>query len=88
MNIALGNMPLRASEKDTAAFAQFVKDYPGGEIFLANFANAKQPRPTVAGYDEMSQNVGKAIAAVLQGQGTAKDALDQAAAKSADALTS
>lgn len=87
-NIALGNMPLRASEKDTAAFAQFVKDYPGGEIFLANFANAKQPRPTIAGYDEMSQNVGKAISAVLQGQGSAKDALDQAAAKSADALTS
>ncbi len=87
-NIALGNMPLRASEKNTAAFAQFVKDYPGGEIFLANFANAKQPRPTVAGYDEMSQNVGKAISAVLQGQGSAKDALDQAAAKSADALTS
>jgi ABC-type glycerol-3-phosphate transport system substrate-binding protein len=36
----------------------------------------------------MSQNVGKAISAVLQGQGTAKDALDQAASKSADALTS
>jgi multiple sugar transport system substrate-binding protein len=87
-NIALGNMPLRASEKDTAAFAQFVKDYPGGDVFLENFANAKQPRPTVAGYDEMSQNVGAAIAAVLQGQGTAKDALDQAAAKSADALSS
>ena len=87
-NIALGNMPLRASEKDTAAFAQFVKDYPGGDVFLDNFANAKQPRPTIAGYDEMSQNVGAAIAAVLQGQGTAKDALDQAAAKSADALSS
>ena len=81
-------MPLRASEKDTPAFAQFVKDYPGGDVFLENFTNAKQPRPTVAGYDEMSQNVGAAIAAVLQGQGSAKDALDQAAAKSADALTS
>ena len=87
-NIALGNLPLRESEKGTAAFAQFIKDYPGGDIFVDNLANAKQPRPTVAGYDEMSQQVGTAISEVLQGKGTAKEALDRAAAASADALAS
>ncbi len=86
-NIALGNLPLRESEKSTSAFAQFTKDYPGGAAFVDNFANAKNPRPTVAGYDEMSQAVGEQIAKVLQGQGSPQDALDAAAAASADALS-
>lgn len=86
-NIALGNLPLRESEKTTAAFATFTKDYPGGPAFVDNFANAKNPRPTVSGYDEMSQHLGAEIAKVLQGDETAQDALDRAAAASADALS-
>ncbi len=85
-NVGLGNLPLRASEKTTAAFAQFVKDYPGGPAFVDNLANAKQPRPTVPGYDAMSRAVGEQIAKVLQGVESSKDALDVAAAASADAL--
>ena len=84
-NIGLGNLPLRAAETATPAFAQFVKDYPGGAAFVANLANAKQPRPTVAGYDQMSQALGAEVAKVLQGQETAKDALDRAAAAADDA---
>ena len=86
-NIGMGNLPLRATEKNSAAFAQFVHDYPGGLAFVDNFANAKQPRPTVAGYDEMSQKVGQEIAKVLQGLESPQQALDTAAAASADALS-
>ncbi|GAA0944212.1 ABC transporter substrate-binding protein [Virgisporangium aurantiacum] len=85
-NLALGNLPLRASERDTPEFASYVQEYPGGQKFFDNLANAKQARPTVSGYEEMSRNVGDAIAKVLQGTESAKKALDEAAAKSRGAL--
>jgi multiple sugar transport system substrate-binding protein len=85
-NLAVGNLPLRPSEQGSAEYAAYVKDYPGGEKFLANLANAKQARPTVAGYAELSRYVGEAIAAVLQGAKSSKEALDEAARKSAGAL--
>ena len=82
----LGNLPVRQSEKDTPQFAAYVKEYPGGQKFFDNLANAKQARPTVAGYEELSRNVGDGIAKVLQGAAEPKEALDEAARKSADAL--
>jgi multiple sugar transport system substrate-binding protein len=85
-NMALGNMPLRESERKLPAYQDFVKTYPGVEKLVANLANAKQARPTVSGYVEMSRFVGEAVAKTLQGAATPKDALDQAAAKSATAL--
>jgi multiple sugar transport system substrate-binding protein len=85
-NLSIGNLPLRTTEKDTPEFAAYTKEYPGGDKFFENLTNAKQARPTVPGYEEMSRNVGDAIAKVLQGQGTPKDALDAAAKKSAGAL--
>ena len=47
-NLAVGNLPLRSSEKDTPEFAAYVKEYPGGQKFFDNLANAKQARPTVS----------------------------------------
>jgi multiple sugar transport system substrate-binding protein len=85
-NLSLGNLPLRSTEQGTPEFAVYVKEYPGGQKFFDNLANAKQARPTVAGYDEMSRNVGDAIAKVLQGAAKPKDALDAAAKKSVNAL--
>jgi len=85
-NLSVGNLPLRTTEKDSPEFATYVKDYPGGQKFFDNLANAKQARPTVAGYEELSRNVGDAIAKVLQGQATPKEALNEAAKKSADAV--
>jgi multiple sugar transport system substrate-binding protein len=86
-NLASGNLPLRSSEATTPEFADYVKTYaPGGQKFFDNLVNAKQARPTVAGYVEMSRYVGEAIAQVLQGAATAKDALDNAARRSATAL--
>jgi multiple sugar transport system substrate-binding protein len=77
---------LRTAEQSTPAFAAYTKEYPGGQKFFDNLANAKQARPTVSGYEEMSRDVGDAIAKVLQGAATPKQALDDAAKKSADAL--
>lgn len=85
-NLAVGNLPLRSSEKDTPEFAAYVKEYPGGQKFFDNLTNAKQARPTLPGYEVMSRNVGDAIAKVLQGAASPKEALDEAAKKSAGAL--
>jgi multiple sugar transport system substrate-binding protein len=82
-NLALGNLPLRSSETSSPQYAAYTRQYPGAEVFVANLANAKQPRPTVAGYVELSRVVGQAISKVLQGAASPKDALDQAA-KQAD----
>jgi multiple sugar transport system substrate-binding protein len=86
-NLAIGNLPLRTSEQNSPEYAAYVKEYPGGDKFFANLANAKQARPTVAGYDELSRNVGDAIAKVLQGTESSQKALDDAAKKSADSVT-
>ena len=85
-NLTVGNLPLRTAEKDTPEFAAYVKDYPGGDVLFANLANATKPRPTVSGYVELSRYVGQAIAKTLQGQSTAKAALDDAAKKADQAL--
>jgi multiple sugar transport system substrate-binding protein len=85
-NLTVGNLPLRSTEKNTPEFAAYVKEYPGGQKFFDNLANAKQARPTVEGYEAMSRNVGDAIAKVLQGAAQPKQALDDAAKKSAGAL--
>jgi multiple sugar transport system substrate-binding protein len=85
-SMANGNLPLRASEKDTPEFAAYVKQYPGAQKYFDNLRNCKQPRPTVPGYVEMSGYVGDAVAKVLQGAAKPKEALDDAAKKSASAL--
>ncbi|MEV1001041.1 ABC transporter substrate-binding protein [Nonomuraea sp. NPDC050202] len=85
-NLAQGNLPLRASETSLPEYQTYVKEYPGVEKLVANLANAKQARPTVSGYVEMSRYVGEAIAKALQGAATPKAALDEAAAKSRQAL--
>ena len=85
-NLKLGNLPLRTTERNTPEFAAYVKEYPGGQKFFDNLANAKQARPTVAGYEELSRNVGDAIAKVLQGAASSQAALDEAAKKSANAV--
>ncbi|MEV4075043.1 ABC transporter substrate-binding protein [Nonomuraea fuscirosea] len=85
-NLVQGNLPLRASETSLPAYEDYVKEYPGVEKMVANMTNAKQARPTVSGYVEMSRHVGEAIAKVLQGAAAPKAALDEAATKSAQAL--
>lgn len=85
-NLAQGNLPLRTAETSLPEYKTYIKEYPGVEKLVDNLKNAKQARPTVSGYVEMSRHVGDAIAKALQGAATPKEALDEAAAKSAQAL--
>ena len=86
-NVYYGNLPLRKSEGSMAAFKQYVQKYPGGDVFFANLANAVQPRPTVAGYVDLSQAIGDAIDQALVGGDDPKQVLDQAAQAADQALT-
>jgi multiple sugar transport system substrate-binding protein len=85
-NVAIGNLPLRSSEIDSTAFKAQAKAYPGLDTMEANAANAKQARPTVPGYNGLSEAIGSAISHVLQGQGTPAEALKAAVTKSDAAL--
>ena len=70
----------------TPEFAAQVKALPGLDVMAANSANAKHARPTVAGYNAMSEAIGDQISAVLQGQGDPEGALKAAATKADEAL--
>ncbi|MBX3195498.1 MAG: ABC transporter substrate-binding protein [Microbacteriaceae bacterium] len=85
-NVAIGNLPLRTGELDSDAFAEQVENYPYLDVMAANGENAKQARPTVAGYNGLSVAIGDAISHVLQGDGDPKEALDAAAAEATEAL--
>ncbi len=85
-NVAFGNLPLRASEIDTPEFKAQVKALPGLEVMAANSVNAKTARPTVSGYNGLSEAIGSAISKVLQGDGEPKQALKDAADKANKAL--
>ncbi|MPV87822.1 extracellular solute-binding protein [Georgenia ruanii] len=85
-NVAYGNLPLRASEIESPEFRAQVEEMPGLDVMAANGENATEPRPTVAGYVNLSEAIGTAISQVLQGQGDPKSALDGAAATATAAL--
>lgn len=85
-NVAYGNLPLRTTELDSAEFKAQVKALPGLDVMAANSENAVQARPTVQGYNGLSEAIGSAISQVLQGKGTPTEALQQAAAKADQAL--
>lgn len=85
-NVAYGNLPLRESETTSAEFKAQVKALPGLDVMAANSANAKHARPTVAGYNGLSEAIGDQISAVLQGQGEPAAALKKAATKADEAL--
>jgi multiple sugar transport system substrate-binding protein len=85
-NVKYGNLPLRTTELDSPEFKAQVKALPGLDVMANNSANAKQARPTVAGYVGLSEAIGSAISHVLQGDGTPAEALAEAAKKADEAL--
>lgn len=85
-SIKYGNLPLRTSEMTSPEFAAKAKESPGYELFAKNLDNAKQKRPTVKGYVGLSKAFGEAVSKVVQGQGDAKQSLDDAATKADRAL--
>jgi len=85
-NVAYGNLPLRSGEIESPEFQAQVKALPGLDTMAENAVNAKQARPTIAGYVKLSEAIGSAISEVLQGKGEPADALNQAATEADDAL--
>ncbi|QPZ38407.1 ABC transporter substrate-binding protein [Paramicrobacterium chengjingii] len=85
-NVAIGNLPLRSSEVDSAEFKEQAAAYPGLDTMAANNENAKQARPTVPGYVNLSEAIGSAISQVLQGQKDPAEALKAAAEKANEKL--
>ena len=85
-NVAAGNLPLRSSEVNSPTFKKQALLFPGLDVMEANAQNAKQARPTVAGYNGLSLAIGDAISKVLQGDGTPAEALKAAAVKATAAL--
>ncbi|MFU8854390.1 ABC transporter substrate-binding protein [Micromonospora sp. SL1-18] len=87
-NLPNGNLPLRSSESGSKEFQDYCAQYPGAQKFFDNLANAKQARPTIEGYPEVSGYVGQAVSSVLQGASKPKEALDKAAQQAAVTLRS
>jgi len=85
-NVAIGNLPLRTSELTSDAFTEQVANYPFLDVMAQNGDNAKQARPTVSGYNGLSEAIGSAISHVLQGDGDPQEALDAAVAEANEAL--
>ncbi|WP_432543303.1 ABC transporter substrate-binding protein [Kineococcus sp. SYSU DK002] len=85
-NLAVGNLPLRSSEATGETFLAQARELPGLDVMQANAANAKQSRPTVPGYNGLSEAVGAAVARVLQGQGAPGPALAEATVAADKAL--
>ena len=85
-NVAIGNLPLRTSELTSDAFTEQVANYPFLDVMAENGDNAKQARPTVSGYNGLSEAIGSAISHVLQGDGDPQEALDAAVAEANEAL--
>jgi multiple sugar transport system substrate-binding protein len=85
-NVFYGNLPLRKSEGSMPAFQAYVKKYPGADVFFANLANAKQPRPTVPGYVDLSNAFADAVGKALVAGDDPQKVLDEAASEANQGL--
>jgi multiple sugar transport system substrate-binding protein len=85
-NVYYGNLPLRKSEGSMPAFQAYVKKYPGADVFFANLANAKQPRPTVPGYVDLSNAFADAVGKALVAGDDPQQVLDEAASEANQGL--
>jgi ABC-type glycerol-3-phosphate transport system substrate-binding protein len=74
-----GSLPLRESMIGTPEYDEYVKAFPGIETMIDNLNNAKHVRPAVPQYPRISEAMGQAITAVLLGQKSPTDALNEAA---------
>jgi multiple sugar transport system substrate-binding protein len=86
-NLARGNLPLRSSERQGAAFTEAEGNVPGYAVFAQNLDNAKKPRPTVEGYVGLSKAFGETVSKILQAQLETKPGLDAAKAKADKSLS-
>ena len=78
-SLATGDLPIRASQTQTATYPKYTARYPGVATFVQNEQNAVKARPVLSTYNEISQAMGQAIQAILLGKAQPQQALDQAA---------
>jgi len=78
-SLATGDLPIRASQTQTATYPKYTARYPGVATFVQNEQNALKARPVLSTYNEISQAMGQAIQAILLGKAQPQQALDQAA---------
>lgn len=71
-----GYLPVNLQVQKNPAYREFVRKSPAVEVFLeqAKFARS---RPIFPGYNQISENLGRAIEAVLLGKSSPVDALKQ-----------
>jgi multiple sugar transport system substrate-binding protein len=76
--IATGDLPVRKSESQLPAYAQFLEKYPANKVFVENLDNVKHVRPNIESYSEVSTAIGQMVQSVLLGKADPQKALDTA----------
>jgi multiple sugar transport system substrate-binding protein len=74
-----GSLPIRQSISTDPGYQDYLDAYPGIDAMVANLANAVHTRPAVTQYPMISEAMGQSISAVLLGETSPQDALNQAA---------
>jgi multiple sugar transport system substrate-binding protein len=72
--IGTGYLPVNLKARQNVAYRQFVQQQPAVEVFLQQ-AEFGRSRPIFPGYSRISENLGRAIEAVLLRQSTPEEAL-------------
>lgn len=72
-----GYLPVNLKSRRSEAYQSFVKYHPAVKVFLQQ-AEFGRSRPIFRGYSRISENLGRAIEAVLLGKSSAKEALETA----------
>ena len=79
-SLATGDLPIRASQTQTATYPKYTARYPGvADVRRRTSRTPSKARPVLPTYNEISQAMGQAIQAILLGKAQPQQALDQAA---------
>ena len=77
-SVEQGNLPVRMETEQTEAWTEVLAGNPGMQEFVDNFGRIQHTRPQTVVYPAYSSSLGAAIVAVLSGEKTTSEALDQA----------
>jgi multiple sugar transport system substrate-binding protein len=75
-----GYLPVNLLARQSEAYRQFVAQQPSLEVFLQQMTVARS-RPLFAGYNRVSENLGRALESVLLQKSSPEEALQQAQAR-------
>jgi multiple sugar transport system substrate-binding protein len=75
--IGTGYLPVNLRSRQSLPYQEFIAQQPAVDVFLKQ-AEYGRSRPIFAGYSRVSENLGRAIEAILLGQSTPEAALETA----------